>query len=249
MPASKATKEQLEKDLQDGLNAHQIQEKYSYRDLGSVWKALKYRGIPYPAHHFLGSLSLTPIQREFIVGTLLGDGHIPRDSPCLRVCQCFEQEEYVRWKAELMGVWVRPTGVFYEMSYKTNRGKFIQVRFSTYTHSEFSYYRNLFYPQGTKIVTKDILNLLSPFSVAIWFMDDGSKMTGKKGVRLHTASFTFDENQIMSDWFAEKYGIESKVSKISGGYPVISIYSVNAIRFKELVSPHILPCFAYKLDF
>lgn len=247
MPASKVSKSELENDVYVlKLSPQEIALKYSYQGISSVWRALKYRGIPYP-HFHIGAKELSETQRQFIMGTLLGDGHITPISPHLRVSQCFEQEEYVDWKFNLIKDWVRPSGVYYEQSNKLNGKHFIQIRFDTYSHPEFKFYRNLFYPDGVKIIPDQVLSELQPFGIAVWFMDDGSYMKEKGNVRIHTAGFTIQDNEKLVEWFASKFGIVCHLGKISRGYPVLTFYSKEADKFIDLVKPYIIPSMLYKI--
>lgn len=246
MPAAKATKEQLDYDVNElKLTPTQIATKYGYLDRASVWKALKYRGIKYP-HYALGTRKLTSLQHQFILGTLLGDGCIA-PSGFLRISQCYEQESYTDWKASILSEWIRPRGVYYEAKKTKDGSRFISVRFETYTHPEFRAYRKLFYPNGIKYINQDILNQLDNFSVAVWFMDDGSFMKEKGNIRLHTAGFSVEENERMRNWFETKYGIICHVGKISGGYPVLTFYSGHADDFIDIVRPHLIPSMLYKI--
>lgn len=248
MPRRKATKEELEHALYDlKLNIPEIANQFGYKP-ASIWKALKYRDIPYP-NYFTGAQKLTELQREFIVGTLMGDAHIPKQGRFIRIAQSIKQKNYVIWKADIMKGWLSPKGVYLEN--RIVNGKTYQlVRFNTVTHDDFSFYENLFYkpPSHKKIITLEALDLITPFALAVWFMDDGSCLP-KKGIRLHTAGFSWDENYLIQDWFASRFNLRCTVAKISRGYPVLTFYSSSAKEFRELVRPHLLPDFLYKIDF
>lgn len=245
MPAPKATKEQLVHDLDVlGLTVDQIAEKYGYRDYASVWRALKYRGVPYP-NRYVGNKSLTPEQVQVVIGTMLGDGYIPRTNgrhTFMRISQCLAQEAYVVWKMEILGPWMRAGGIRYEVNKRWN----VQLAACTYNHPVFDHYREMFYPDGHKHVSIEILNMLEPLGLAVWFMDDGSYLTGRK-CRIHTAGFTMDENRLIQTWFQDRWGIECKVGKISGGYPVLTFYADNFSKLSDLIKPHLLPSMQYKL--
>ena len=47
--------------------------------------------------------------------------------------------------------------------------------FSTISHSDFTKYYNLFYPQSKKIIPNDLKEYLSAQGLAYWFMDDGTR--------------------------------------------------------------------------
>ena len=249
MPSRKATKEQLLEDVYElKLNIPQIAEKYGY-NVRSVWRALKYRGIPYP-NYFTGTSQLTSQQREFIVGTLLGDAHMPKQGRFIRFVHGMKQEDYLLWKADLLSGWIAPRGIEYSTHVVSGK-TYPQVGFCTVTHNDFGFYESLFYtplPEHKKVITLDVLNLVTPFALAVWFMDDGSCLP-KKGIRLHTAGFSWDENYLIQKWFMDSMNLKCTVAKISRGYPVLTFYSNSAKDFREIVKPYLLPSFAYKIDF
>ena len=77
---------------------------------------------------------------------------------------------------------VQFTGNGFELTPKiTNRlpdkrtGKiYSRISFNTYSLPCFNEFYNLFYSEGKKVVPVNILELLSPLSVAYWLCDDGS---------------------------------------------------------------------------
>jgi hypothetical protein len=76
-----------------------------------------------------------------------------------------------------------------EPSYYKNSLGYESYTFSTKSlpiFSEFSY----FYFQGKKIVPSNIYELLTPISLAIWFMDDGNTSLKSGGLHISTESFT-----------------------------------------------------------
>ena len=65
------------------------------------------------------------------------------------------------------------------------------IAFKTYSLPCLNYYYELFYLNGIKIIPKNIAELLTPRSLAIWICDDGSKDYNNKTI-LHTRSYTFN---------------------------------------------------------
>jgi recombination protein RecA len=243
-----ASKEDLYRDFYElGLSPDEVIKKYGYKDYNSLWAATKRRGVPYP-HYKVGTLQLTDDQHQVVMGSLLGDGNLPKKCghhSYLRIAHGHHQEEYIHWKADLMDKWVRPGGVHAEQRKDRPHPMFV---FSTFTHPIFSHYRDLFYPEGKRIIPPVILQQLEPLGIAIMFMDNGSHMSKKRGVRLHSAGFTFAENEMMREWFETRWLIPCTVSKISGGYPVLNFYGDSATALSRIVAPHIVPSLRYKFD-
>ena len=245
MPKAKATKEQLEYDftvLQ--LTPQQVAEKYGYKPR-SIWRAMKYRSLSHP-HIAVGYKTLSNLQKQIVVGSLMGDGHLMKNGFhwSFRIGHCLAQFQLLSWKKKILGEWVTPRGIDTEVKL----GRHIFNSFTTYTHSEFDVFQPLFYPvPPKKVISLLTLDQIEPLGLAVWFMDNGSHLTKKRGVRIHTCGFSFEENFVIRDWFLSRWNIVVHVGKISGGYPVITIYGDEADKFISIIKPHILPCMEYKI--
>src|ERR1700732_2234449 len=124
--------------------------------------------------HFGIAASRTPlsgVQRELIVGSLLGDGCLLRTTAgfCFRVHHGLRQRDYVAWKYSFLEKFVRAGPRI------TGRA----AHFRTISHPEMLLMRPRFYDvAGRRRVDAQFLGReLTPFSLAIWFMDDGSEVT------------------------------------------------------------------------
>lgn len=188
-------------------------------------------------------------QKSIIIGTLLGDGYIYKDKygGCyLEIKHSDKQKDYVFWLYEKLKN-ICP-------SKPKQRKDNMQWKFNTTTISDLVLLRDNFYPGGTKIVPKNISEtLIRPLSLAIWYMDDGSLDFRPKShcaLSLKTNSFTLNECEKLSEVLKNNFGVISSVQNtICRGkkYPQIYIGKHGRDRFINLVSPHIIPCFKYKL--
>ena len=245
MPAAKASKEELQRDIYElGLTPKEIMLKYGYKDYNSFWAATKRRGIEYP-HYAVGAAHLNPDQRQLLLGTLLGDGSLIHQNGrncSFRVSHCFAQGSLLQMKADILGPWVAPAGIREEL----HLGK-IQMMFTTYTHPDFTELYHLFYPEGKKIVPKIIPDELRPLGLAVWFMDDGSHMTKKRGIRFHVAGFSEEDCWTLISLLS-RWDVKAHLGKTSGGYRVLNVYGDESAQFCKLVEPFIVPALRYKLD-
>jgi hypothetical protein len=103
-----------------------------------------------------------------------------------------------------------------------------------------------------KVVRENVLNRLSPLSIAAWFMDDGCSHKNKDSilsVRLSTHGFTKEENEVIVKWFKEKYDIEFNIDfhKRTNTYSLRCNKS-NSDKFISLVKPYIIPSMVYKIS-
>lgn len=57
------------------------------------------------------------------------------------------------------------------------------VRFATWTYTSFNWIHNLWYDKGIKVIPQCIGDYLTPLALAIWIMDDGTKVSSTPFVR------------------------------------------------------------------
>ena len=106
---------------------------------------------------------------------------------------------------------------------------------------------------GIKSPTKEFLNKLHPMGLAAWYMDDGSLINQGNGrqyqLDLHTMGFSFQENEIIRDWFNE-HGYECYIiilNKYNETRYAIRFSVEGAKSFLSVISPYVIECFNYKL--
>jgi hypothetical protein len=140
------------------------------------------------------TLSLSDIQRDVLIGTVLGDGSlkISRSGKAaqLQICHSYSTKEYVFWKKEIFNNWV-----FCEPKYhQINNG----LEFRTVSHSLIFEYMQAFYIGTKRIVPKNITDILkSPLSLAVWFMDDGNGYLRNNAFRISTYAFGLEGNLLL----------------------------------------------------
>ena len=192
-------------------------------------------------------LKLTSLQREIIVGLVLGDGHLETQNDGktykLKVEHSIHQKEYLDWLYEKFREWVRmPPKV------KFKNDKPFSYHFSTYSHELLRFYGQQFYNHKKKVIPENIEELITPLSIAIWFMDDGSWKSKKHNTYIiHTLGFKRGELERIQKVFAEKFGIETSLHKQKQKYLRLYILSKSAQTFRNVVSPYIIPSLKYKL--
>ena len=110
----------------------------------------------------------------------------------------------------------------------------------------------LFYERnGTKckkVIKKGIItNSLTPRGFAYWIMSDGSLQNDGKTLIMHTQSFSFQENTVLSNELNRKFGLSSRVILHKKKYYVIKIPKNNYSLLCNLVSEYIIPSMRYKI--
>ena len=181
--------------------------------------------------------SLSEVQREVIVGSLLGDGAMRcKTNALLEVNHSLHQRGYVDWKYRHLANLVRTPP-----KPRNSNGGRIAYRFVTRSLEELTPYFRMFYAGGTKRVPELELTQLT---LAVWFMDDGSR--SRSSVYLNTQQYDQTSQERLLRLLREQWGIEGTLNRDKSYYRIrISVAGMK--RFAQLVEPYLLPELRYKL--
>lgn len=193
------------------------------------------------------NLEFTSKQRDIIVGLTLGDGHLETQNNGrtykLKIEHSVFQKEYLDWLYKELHNWVRMTP---KLRLKNNNP--FSYHFSTYSHELLGFYGKQFYNKKRKIIPNSIEELLTPLSLAIWFMDDGSLKSKRHNTYvIHTLGYKRNELERIQNVLSKKFGIETKLHVQKQKYLRLYIVSASAEQFRDIVSPYIIPSLRYKL--
>lgn len=195
------------------------------------------------------TLKLTDLQREVLVGLLLGDACLETQNQGrtyrLKIEHSTSQSEYAHHLYELFKEWVlRAPQVKTQMI----AGKDYQkLWFNTVSHSAFRFYAQQFYRDGRKVVPKLINKLLTARGLTYWYMDDGSiKSKESKGVIFNTQGYAELDTAKLVRVLREKFGLEAKLRRQPEGQQVY-ISGRSYEQFCSWVEPYLIPAMRYKL--
>ncbi|MBI2594823.1 MAG: hypothetical protein HYW38_01000 [Candidatus Colwellbacteria bacterium] len=181
--------------------------------------------------------SLSEEQKQVILGCLLGDGYMRKKTNAhLQITHSVKQSEYVDWKYKIFKDLVLTP----PKQYKGNAGR-IGYRFFTRSLPALTLFYNLFYQHGRKVVPVEII--LKPLTLAVWFMDDGSRSWNS--FYLNSQKFDLQsQNNLMKA--LECMGITSSLHK-DKKYLRLHINNKGSIRLKKLIEPCVITSMQYKL--
>lgn len=186
---------------------------------------------------------------SLLVGSLLGDCHAERvSSGGVRFIfrQSAVRKEYIFWLHNFFntrGYCSNNLPVYYTQ--KTGDKLLGYYRFGTYRFTSLLYLYKLFYTHNKrKVIPANIAGILTPLSVAILIMDDGTWK--KPGVRIATNCFTKEEVELLSLALFTKFGIKSTLHKNNSNFQLY-IKQESISLLKELVLPYMIPSMHYKL--
>lgn len=180
--------------------------------------------------------SLSVNCKEIILGSLLGDG-------CLKINEKYKNarfsfrhspkyEDYFFWKIDQLK----------EISgekcwWKEKDGK---LRYQSKALPELTEIYNFVSKRGKFKVRRRWLNLLSPLSLAVWWMDDGSLVKNSRQGVFCTDSFTLKEQKILARYLFKVWKIRVKIGKSEKGYYRLWIRSTEMLKkFLRIILPFV----------
>lgn len=196
------------------------------------------------------SLTLTKQQRAIVVGLMLGDGHLETQNRGrtyrLKIEQSFGHREYVDWLYSHLG----NLGQTPPRAREQTRAEKVHQKygFNTLSLATLRFYGTLFYKDGKKVVPKIVGKLVTPLSLAVWFMDDGSiKSAHHRAKILNTQGFDSNSIENLRQMLATRFGIDVTFRKQKDGTQLY-IPSTEIKKFVSLVEEYIVPSMRYKLS-
>lgn len=182
--------------------------------------------------------SLTEEQRQILIGVLLGDGAMRKKTHALlEINHSYKQKEYVDWLYKKFHNFVSTMP-----KVRKSNGSRIAYRFTTKSLPEFTKYYDFFFKEKHKIVPLTLK--LTPLSLAIWYMDDGSRCD--KDIYINSQQFSPEEQTILVEKLYEQFSIKSSLNK-DKKYWRIRIYKESVNAFMNIISPFIIQTMEYKL--
>lgn len=209
------------------------------------------------------------VKRAVLIGLLLGDLHLQkgdtRIGKCrMRISHQIEQKGYSDWIYNLFIDWCRKTKAPYK---EENKKGHVEYLFYSEYREELIEYHNLFYKKPknpdskvrfVKKLPENLEELLTdPITLAVWYMDDGTKRSDCNAGRIATQGFTEDENIRLQKCVWKNHSIHMEVEKwqVKGkdSYGV-SIPSRGGpfTKWCDLIRPFIekeVPQMMYKLEY
>lgn len=179
-----------------------------------------------------------------LTGTLLGDGSLPIHGryPRLFVKHKADHEALALFKYEVFRELISMSPHYF--SQRLIGRDYPCVQFVTRTNAIFSPWRQRFYRGRRKIVPLDIARGLSPLALAVWLMDDGA--ADYAGLTFQTHSFTRAETNRLAAVLRREYNLRTSVRENRGSW-IVYVFAESIPRLRQIVRPHLLTEFEYKL--
>lgn len=196
-----------------------------------------------------GKIRITSRQKQIIMGKILGDGHLETTNDKtyrLKIEHSYKQKAYVDWLYQEL----KPLATG-EPKIKEQSVKGVVYRkywFNTRYTGSLRFYAQQFYENKRKIVPRSIGRWLTPLTMAVWFMDDGSiKSKAHRARLINTQGFSKSEVVNLMTAMLTKHNLHCKLRKQKEGWQIM-IMATDAKSFTTLIKPHIHPSMDYKLE-
>jgi recombination protein RecA len=197
---------------------------------------------------------LSPLQWQVVFGSVMGDGNL---SPTrngvgtrFRLGHGPKQIDYLDWKASLFA----------------NIGQSRSVRADGSVHLDLTPLPELaelreavYFGDGKKHLSEEFVKALTPFALAVWYMDDGCFTVRSKGVQARTEggsgrieicvdAMSLGTRDRLVDHLRDVRGLDVKlISRGAKQQQVIQFTTEASARFQQIVAPYVHPSMEYKL--
>ena len=202
-------------------------------------------------YSYLCNYPLHPIQRGALMGMMLGDSCITyTDSTKYHLVteHAEKQKEYLEFKKSIF-----PNLIPSESFCVDHRPRMNSVtwRWQSINHTDLENIHKMFYKDGVKKVTKEIMQELSVFGLALWYFDDGHFDTKYKQYRIITHSFDLDGQKVMREMLRRKFKIETSIlgyydKKYNKQRYHLYVTKKSQEQLERLIGPFVIPCIEYK---
>lgn len=204
-------------------------------------------------------------QKSILIALAIGDGTIEKSTTHkgsrLKVGHGEKQLEYLKYKRDLLHSVIGgkiPKIYHWDQVRKGTKNRAYAFRKG---HKYFWVLRKWLYPKGKKVLSRRILDNLTPEGVAIWYMDDGNlwkhinkdlnKVTSFR-ITLSTEVY-LEEAEMIQEYFKDVWGVSFHTNKSRVDNDGKMLYrhrcsTKEARKFFDIVEPYIIESMKYKID-
>ena len=110
----------------------------------------------------------------------------------------------------------------------------------------------MFYRGSQKILPDNIEFLKFPIVIAVWYMDDGTKLVTRRkylhGCIFNTQQFLIKDVKRMKEFFEKHYRWQTSIQKDKSGFRLY-IFKNSLKSFHSTIKNFIIPSMRYKLPY
>ena len=198
---------------------------------------------------------LSEQQMQLILGALMGDGSLSpntrgRSGTRFRMGHGAAQAAYLDWKVSLLG------NVGCSRTFNVKEAVFADL---SPLPELAELHEAVYFGDGRKHLSWEYLKALTPFALAVWYMDDGCFTLRSKGVQERTQGGTGriefcvqamspGSRERLADYLRDTYRLDVKVvTRGSRRQAIMQFTTAASEKFQRLVAPYVHPSMEYKL--
>jgi hypothetical protein len=197
----------------------------------------------------LATMKISSIQKEILIGTVLGDGFLQKTgekNARLRLEHGIQQKEYLFWKVKHLQQFFQGTPKYLERIHPISGQTYRYWRHQSQSGPFLGKIRKIFYRNGIKQIPENIEKLLTPRSIAVWYMDDGYYYARDRCSYLYLGNVVKEDAQKVIDALQFKFNLNCRVLAKKKGFAVY-FPSSEAIKLKAIIKNYVIDLFKYKL--
>jgi len=188
---------------------------------------------------------LSPDIMGAVVGTALGDGCLQKirsGNYCyLKLGQ--KSRQYLQHKVQILHSIFLDKEIMVWRDRATGNEYF---HLNSVSHSDLFYLWELMYKNGQKIVTKEILDMLTIAGFVLWFCDDGYFNKKSEQYFLSTCAFTLEEQKLIREHLFKKLGLYTSIIKNQKWWKLYFARRTRE-RLEDYLLTYTPPCMQYKI--
>jgi recombination protein RecA len=194
-------------------------------------------------------------QEQLVLGSLMGDGNLSpnrrgRSGTRLRLGRGAAQAAYLDWKVSLLGN--------LGCARTTNAKGAVFADFTPLPELA-EVHEAVYFGDGKKHLSWDYLKELTPFALAVWYMDDGGFTVRSKGVQERTQGGTGrieicveamspGSRDRLVQYLRDTHGLDVKLGASGARRVSVLQFTTSASeKFQQLVAPYVHPSMEHKL--
>lgn len=189
-------------------------------------------------------------KRGILIGLILGDGYLSKpdkwNSVSIEIEHTESQKSYIEYKYDLtMKILGGKKVKLHKRIRNRKSSNLISYRFRK-GHKYLRLLRNKIYPKGKKVLSKEVLNYLTDFGVALWVMDDGTcSLKKNKEGKIKSCQFklclclpNIKECEDVCSFFKERYDSNFKIVKHMKSKEGQQLYSIlaNTTEYRKVAN-------------
>lgn len=193
-------------------------------------------------------MSLSSKCKAIILGSLLGDGSLkiyPRyKNARFSFRHSIKQKEYFDWKVNQLKEISSRKFVWLQGKDKNDGWGSQKLRYQSMALAELTDVYKKTSRQGKLDIKRKWLNKMTPLSLAIWWLDDGSLITNSRRGVFCTDQFSLKEVKILANYLKKVWRVEVKVGRVNktnrrNQYRLWIRSSEELQKFLRIIMPHI----------